>query len=463
MCLTVLSCRNVEVLDDLNLEGGYNSELTPDWTEKTHSNNVEPDYTMVFPQDKIVQLHLKIEAEDWTTMQSNLEEIKSSSGGAPGQFSNESPAWIPCSVIFNNTEWYQVGIRYKGNSSLFSVNGNKYSFKLDFDEFETDYPEITNQRFYGFKQLNLKNNFKDASLMHEKVASELFQEFGIECAQTSFCQLYIDHGEGSLYYGLYTLTEEVDDTMLKNQFGTETGNLYKPDNNAARFSRGTYSEGDYMKKNNQELNDYSDVKALYDVINNSTRTSNPQQWQDHLESVFDVDHFLKWLAANTAMQNWDTYGNMGHNYYLYNNPLNNKLTWIPWDNNEALSNGQQNENNNKSNFPGPGPGGGGHTPLSLSLDEVTSDWPLINYIIAIDEYKTTYQQYLEEFMNEVFKPAKMIAKYSSYYNLIRTAVYEEETNYTFLSSSSEFDTAVDALKSHVQSRQDAVITYLKNN
>lgn len=34
---------------------------------------------------------------------------------------------------------------------------SKLPLKLDFDEFEDDYPEIENQRFYGFKQLSLAN------------------------------------------------------------------------------------------------------------------------------------------------------------------------------------------------------------------------------------------------------------------------------------------------------------------
>ena len=39
----------------------------------------------------------------------------------------------------------------------------KLPFKLDFDEFEDDYPQIDNQRFYGFKKLSLKNNYDDQS------------------------------------------------------------------------------------------------------------------------------------------------------------------------------------------------------------------------------------------------------------------------------------------------------------
>ena len=65
-----------------------------------------------------------------------------------------------------------------------------------------------------------------------------------------------------------------------------------------------------------------------------------------------MDGFLRWLAVNTVIQNWDTYGKMTHNYYLYNHTTGKGLTWIPWDNNEALQSGKQ---------------GGA---LSLSMEEV---------------------------------------------------------------------------------------------
>ena len=225
-----------------------------------------------------------------------------------------------------------VGIRYKGNSSLLSAyqsGNNKLSLKLDFDEFEDDYPAIKNQRFYGFKQLNLNNNFDDPSLMREKVGADLFRKFGLASSQTAFCVVYIDYGSGSKYYGVYALVEEMDDTGYKTQFAQATGNLYKPDGDAATFASGTFDTDELYLKTNEDLADYSDVRALYDVINSSLRTSDTETWKKNLEKVFNVDIFLKWLAANTVIQNWDTYGNMSHNYFLYNNPENGLLTCLP--------------------------------------------------------------------------------------------------------------------------------------
>jgi len=56
---------------------------------------------------------------------------------------DENPIFVPAEVFYNDTQWYRVGIRFKGNSSLQSswqAGILKLSFKLDFDEFEDDYP-----------------------------------------------------------------------------------------------------------------------------------------------------------------------------------------------------------------------------------------------------------------------------------------------------------------------------------
>ncbi|MBI9058793.1 MAG: CotH kinase family protein [Labilibaculum sp.] len=437
-----------EVTEEIEEEVVVDTETYPDWTDATHSKSAELNYATVFNQNEVLRFDIKIDSDDWSDMQSDLSSNLGSSGGRPGQqtTSDYDPIWVPCSFTFNDTEWYHVGIRYKGNSSLSSAyqSGNKkLSFKLDFDEFEDDYPSLKNQRFYGFKQLNLNNNFDDSSLMREKVGADLFRQFGLASAETAFCVVYVDNGSGSQYYGVYALVEEVDDTVLDTQFTDGSGNLYKPDGDAASFGNGTYDEDEMEKKTNEDEADYTDVKSLYTIINSSDRTNNTAAWKTSLEEVFNVDGFLKWLAANTVIQNWDTYGNMTHNYYLYNNPSTNKLTWIPWDNNEAFQSGKQSG------------------ALSFSLNEVSSSWPLISYLADDADYKQVYEDYLLQFVNEVFIPSELSDAYTTYYNLIKDYAYAEESGYSYLGSNSSFDSAVETLKSHAQERKDAVTSYLK--
>ncbi|MBN1819163.1 MAG: CotH kinase family protein [Prolixibacteraceae bacterium] len=421
---------------------------TPDWSILTHGNVENPDYSIVFPDNMVNRMDILIEKEIWDEMLTDLSSKINNSGGKPLAGIDIDPVWVPCDVFFNGIQWYKVGIRFKGNSSLKSTYQSglkKFPFKLDFDQFEDVYPDISNQRFYGFKQLSLKNNFEDRSLIREKIASELFDDFGLVSAKTAFYRLYIDYGEGSVYFGLYTMVEEVDDTVIDYYFDDNRGNLYKPDGQAASFASGTFNTNEMDKKNNLTVNDYSDVRKLYNIINSAERVSDYNTWKNNLALVFDVDVFLKWLSANSIIQNWDTYGKMWHNYYLYNDPENGKFIWIPWDNNESLQEGKQ---------------GGA---LSIELDEVTGQWPLIRYILDDEEWFGVYKSYCSEFLSDVFYPSGMHDIYDEYQSLIEEFVIGEngeQSEYTFLRNDSEFLQAVNQLKKHVYERNDAVNEFI---
>jgi spore coat protein CotH len=361
----------------------------------------------------------------------------------------EDPIFVPANVHYNGKEWYRVGIRFKGNSSLQSAWQSgilKLSFKLDFDEYEDNYPQIKNQRFYGFKKFSLKNNYGDASLMREKVSADVFKSAGLAVSHTAFYTLYIDHGNGAEYFGLYTLVEEVDGEVIDTQFSSNKGNLYKPEEGSANFVENTFNQEDFEKKTNEDDADWSDIESLFTALHSTTRTDNAPTWRINLESVFDVPVFLKYLAVNGIIQNWDTYGRMAHNFYLYNNPDNNKLTWIPWDNNEALQKGKM---------------GGA---LALDFSNLSSDqWPLIAKIIADEEYKAQYKLYLQEVIESAFQTTKMQETYDTYAELIRAYAIIEVNGYSFLGNnkSSEFTQAVADLKSHASDRATAVENYLK--
>ncbi|MHB0754602.1 CotH kinase family protein [Polaribacter sp. M15] len=423
---------------------------TTDWAEATHSKEATPNFEEVFPDDEVKRLDIVITSERWQIILNDMtSNYGTFGGGGRGglQTSNENPVFVPAEVFYKGKEWYRVGVRFKGNSSLQTTwsDGNlKLSFKLDFDEFEDDYPQIKNQRFYGFKKLSLKNNFDDPALVREKVAADVFANAGLAVSHTAFYIVYVDHGNGPVYFGLYTLVEEVDDTVIDNQFNDGSGNLYKPDGDAASFAVTTYDESEYEKKTNENEADYSDVQSLLNTINDASRTTDAITWRANLETVFDTDVFLKYLAVNTVIQNWDTYGRMTHNYLLYNNPESNKLVWIPWDNNEALQEGKRE----------------GALALNFS-DLTTSQWPIIGYMYQDEVYKAKYDTYVQETINNVFNTTTMNALYNKYQALIESYATSEISGYTFLYSSSQFYSAINQLKSHAASRVAAANNYLQ--
>lgn len=395
---------------------------TTDWTIETHSNDVDPDYDIVFEEGTIKRIDLTISDSNWEAMQADLDENLT---GSVDDI-DFTPIWVPGTVSFEGKEWYKVGIRYKGNSTLLNASrssGDKYPFKLDFDEFEDEFPQIDNQRFYGFKQLNLSNNNSDGSFMREKLAADLFREFGVVAPRVAFYAVYLNRGNGTNFIGLYTLIEEVDDSVPDSQFPDDNGNLYKPDGDAASFALGTYDEEEFDLKTNEDEADYSDIKAFYDLLHSGLRTSNETKWKNELEGIFNVNNYLRYLAVNNVIQNWDTYGIMTHNYFLYNDE--GLLTWIPWDNNESFQEGKR---------------GGA---LSLEMSEVGSDWPIIRYIIDVEEYASVYKNYIYEFCEGPFETTKMNELLISYEELLEDYAIQESTS---------FSSSVVSLKSFIQSR-----------
>jgi spore coat protein CotH len=346
-----------------------------------------------------------------------------------------------------------VGIRFKGNSSLMSTwsSGNyKLPFRLDLDAFETEHPEVDNQRFFGFKELSLASNWSDPSYLREKVTHDIFREAGVPAPRTAFYRLYIDYGQGSTYFGLYAMAEIPDSPMLAIQFGDDSGNLYKPTSNWA-----TFNADDFDKESNKDDADWSDVQAAIAALH-ADRTD-AAAWRTGLEATLDVDSFLRWLAVNTVIVNWDTYGQMAHNYYLYANPGNgDRLSWIPWDNNMAM-------------MPGRGGIGGGPAPdgsqagLSLGLTEVGEQWPLIRYLMDDSVYRAAYIEHMRTFIEGTYDVAAIQARLQAEHDLIApyvTGDEGEQTGYTMLSNPQEFDTALSSLLQFIATRSEAAIQFL---
>lgn len=449
LVLILISCEDEDIVstateivfDDTAFEAS-------DWTTETHSKDIDPNFDEVFDDNSVKRIDLVISEERWSTMLTDMTNLYGSfgAGGRSTTFADENPIFVPADVFYEGKQWYRAGVRFKGNSSLASTwsTGNmKLSFKLDFDEFEDEYPQIDNQRFYGFKQLSLKNNFNDKSFLREKVAGDIFLNAGLASAHTAFYTVYVDHGDGPTYFGLYTLVEEVDDTVIDTQFADNDGNLYKPDGDGASFASGTFNESVFEKESNEDEEDWSDIESLFTALHASNRTTDAEAWRSNLETVLDTDVFLKYLAINTVIQNWDTYGRMTHNYFLYNNPDNNLLTWIPWDNNEALQNGNQ----------------GGSLPLNFS-GLSSAQWPLIGYLYADATYKEKYDVYVQEVVDGVFNVNTITSIYTNYAALIEPYATTEASGFTFLNSPADFQSAINTLKSHVSQREAAVDQYL---
>lgn len=239
---------------------------------------------------------------------------------------------------YNNTEYpvtfifkssivtdtvFNVGIRLRGNSSRMV---GKKSFKISFNSF------IKGQKFYELEKLNLNGEHNDPSIVRSKLSWDLMMKAGIPAPRSNHVELYIN----GHYKGLYINVEHIDEQFVKSRFGNNDGNLYKclwpadmvyrgADPNLYKFQ--TVGRRDYALKTNLTEDDYSDLSNLIDIINNSPYATFPEK----LGKVFNVNNFLKYLAIEALISNWDGYSYNKNNFYLYHNQQTDKFEFIPYD------------------------------------------------------------------------------------------------------------------------------------
>ncbi len=486
-------------------------------TKPPSKKQQKPNYKAVFPQNKVNLLEISMTKSQWDSIRLDMKEKFNNDfgkgGGFPGMgrmpngangmppngmppngmppmpppnfadggrdaapmmnFGKGEPNFVSVAVKFKGKDYPKVGFRLKGNSSLIQTwrkGVYKLPFRLDFNEFEKD---TKKQKLYGFEKLSFSPAMSDKSLIREKVTADILREAGIPAAQTAFYRVYIDFGEGKKYCGVYTMVEVIDDTMVKTQFGETSGNIYKPESNFTKFKKEQFE-----KKNNKKQADWSDIEAFVKILNDSSRIKQPNEWRINLEKTFNIDHFIKWLAVNNTIVNWDTYGALAHNFYLYNSPTQ-KLTWIPWD--HDLSLGAKMEmmgpmggmgKNPPEGFKMPEgfkpPMGGGMPPfgkgIELSLKGVNKSWILIKTVADDEVYFAKYKQFVKDFAENIFTPAKMNMIFDKNRQLIKPFVMGKETEttpYSNLKNSDEFINEFTVLKQHVVLRNEAVNTFLK--
>jgi spore coat protein H len=426
--------------------------LETNWTKESHSNNVPLNYPQVLPEAEVRSITITLGKDKWAAISKDMLYRTARNFGdktvVPGitpPAANGSldavpgdPVFVESTVKQDNKNWQNVGFRLKGNASL---NGSwqngiyKLPFKLKFD--------IKNQRFYGFKELSFAPCYGDNTFMKDKLVAELFRAGGIATAKSAFYKVYIDFGEGIKYCGVYHAIEVIENTMIIDQFGDATANVYKPETDLLTFDARFFE-----KQNNITTANYKDAIEFVYALNHTARTTDPQKWKTDLESKFDVDYFLKYLAINNTIANWDSYGVLKHNYYMVNNK--GKLTWVPYDLNLSM---QLRGGANNARFA-----------LSFDMKEVTNAWPLIRYIIDQPEYYNTYKKYVKEYAETVYVPTKINAKIDRYYALIKpfvNGIEPEQPKYSHLSNLTSFDTGITDMKNFISNRYVSVNEFVK--
>ena len=267
-----------------------------------------------------------------------------------------------------------VGVRYKGNSS-YKSNGSKKSFNITIDEY------IDGQDLWGYESLNLNNAFLDPTFMREYITNKVFGRY-MPALKTGYVSLYVNGAE----FGLYSNVQQINKDYLGQWYNSKSGNLYKGDPRGELTWQGDNPDlykDDYLKKTNEDDVDWSDLVELINVINNSSEI------EDSLPEVLDTDRVLWYFALCNIFVNLDSYIFSSHNYFVYNDPADNRFDFLLWDVNESFGVFPPNLPFSKTSFP----------PIDLNAPNRT---PLLKKMLINPYFQSVYFAHYRTILRESF-------------------------------------------------------------
>ncbi|MGK0186142.1 MAG: spore coat protein H [Verrucomicrobiales bacterium] len=375
-------------------------------------NEPEPGQESLFGLDSVVDIHLVIESEEWAKLQPaedtdwdiykafgridkdakagrHYHSDRSSRPGLAGYLGVDH-AYGKGKITIDDESVDDVGIRYKGNGTFLEGREHgKYSFKIDFNEFDDD------QEFRGLTKINLQNNVSDPSFLREALSYEIFREAGIHCPRLGWARVtltvpgVIDDEE----LGVYGLVEQVGKRFLKDRYGSSKGLLLKPStfgtfrhfgNEWEPYEAAYFPKTKGSDEQKRKLIDFSRL----------LQESNDQEFDQRIESFLDTDQFLRFLAINVLLSNLDSFLGGTQNYYAYLDPGTDQFQLLPWDLDHSFGSFDLVGNPES------------RRDLSIHAPHWGSN-RLIERMLAIPRYKEAYHQILEDYLVTVFAQEKL--------------------------------------------------------
>jgi spore coat protein CotH len=154
--------------------------------------------TTLFDDSSVHTINIQIDENAWNDLQENASD----------------EAYQQCAVTIDGETVQNVAIRAKGNS-----DSERYSFKVDFNKYNDG------TTYHGLDKLNLNNIIQDNTYLKDYLCYDMMRYMGVAAPLTSFTRISIN-GE---YFGLYLAVEGVEQAFAARNYGSDTGNIYKPE------------------------------------------------------------------------------------------------------------------------------------------------------------------------------------------------------------------------------------------
>lgn len=270
----------------------------------------EPELFDNFDPDHVVVVELSLDEADWDTLRNESRSVFTEFSGdcMSGPFYSDYTT-VPADIIMDGESLSNIGVRKKG--FIGSQSTEKPSLKINLDEYEAG------AELFGVDNVTLNNAVQDPSLIRQCLGYQIFADAGLPASRCNFAHVYVN-GEDM---GIYVHVEPVKRSFLRDNFGSDDGDLYE----------GTLSDVDPLRyrtfepKNEDTDPSLSHLTALTELLE-----SPPSPLRPSLEEHIDVDAFLTFWAVEAIVGHWDGYAANRNNYYMYRDPATERFVYIPW-------------------------------------------------------------------------------------------------------------------------------------
>jgi len=357
------------------------------------------DTHKIFDLKSVHRIEINISSGEWAV----LQQSNSRGGGAQGGtdytdstgrlihvgsgFGGYYP-WVKADVRFADEDFPSAGIRYRGNSSFSRSSAAaplRANLKLKLDVFEDQ------GKWHGVKTLNFNAGNIDYTLMREAIGFALFRAAGVPAPRTAFAELVftVPNIYDARSGGAYVMIENVNKDFLEDFFGSDEGLLMKPE----RLSGGVHSLGmnwsSYVSIYRPESEATPEQQARVMTFAQVVSQDSVEEFRRRIGDYLDVDEFLRFIAVNAFLENWDSYIGNAHNYYIYLDPTDNRFRFIPWDLDLSMGSSLG--------------GRGGRGNFSI-MTPYSGSHPLIYYLLDDPEVKARYRDIIRELAATAFSP-----------------------------------------------------------
>lgn len=264
-----------------------------------------------------------------------------------------------------NDQRYDIRIGLRGNQLR---KHKKKSYHIIFEQ-----PHLMD----GHHEIHLNAEYKDPSLIRNKLSFDFFQKIGVLAPESRHIRLLIN-GEKQ---GIYLAIESFDQYFLKRKNLPE-GSIYYATNDDANFS--LYTPEGYLKKSLMDgyttkysYQTHEHLKNMLIIIN----TYPDETFREEIQKILDVGKYLRWLAGVVCTQNFDGFI---HNYALYHNSATQLFEISPWDYDGSWGRNLHGE------------------PLGLEFVPIKGYNTLTARLLEIEQFKQMYRGILESILQEQF-------------------------------------------------------------